>query len=81
MSRCSSGSRECKCYVRPLNARNLLTNWYRMSVLAVYSLVIAHPGPILGRSDANIYESDITGTSNGFTEKEEPGMSTTQQSV
>lgn len=52
-----------------------------MIVLAVYSLVIAHPGPIFGRSDANTYETDVTATSDAFTEKAEPGMSTTQQSV
>ena len=81
MSRCSSDLRECECYLRPIKVRNILINDYRMSLLAVYSLVIAQPGPIFGRSDANIYESDITATSHGFTEKAEPGMSTTQQTV
>ena len=52
-----------------------------MIVLAIYSLVIAHPGPIFAPSDANIYESNITATSNGFTEKEEPGMAARQQNV
>ena len=52
-----------------------------MSVLAVYSLVIAHPGPIFGRTDANIYEANVTATSDRFTENAEPEMSTTRQSV
>lgn len=52
-----------------------------MSVLAVYSLVIAHPGPVIGRSDANTYESDVASTSDGFPEKAEPVTPTTQQSV
>lgn len=52
-----------------------------MIVIAVYSLIIAHPGPIFGRSDANVYESEVIATSDGFTEKVEPGISATQQSV
>ena len=52
-----------------------------MIVLAIFSLVIAHPGPIFAPSDANIYESNVTATSHGFTEKEEPGMTARQQSV
>ncbi|CAD6593741.1 MAG: hypothetical protein ASARMPRED_007904 [Alectoria sarmentosa] len=52
-----------------------------MSVLAVYALVVAHPGPVFGRSDANMYESDVTAPSDGGTEKAEPGISATQQSV
>lgn len=52
-----------------------------MIVLAIFSLVIAHPGPIFRHSDANIYEHDVTATSDGFTEKAEPGMSITQHSV
>ena len=65
----------------PLNEKNLLISEYRMIILAVYALMIAHPGPVFGRSDANIYESNITATSNGFTEKAEPEISTTQQNV
>lgn len=52
-----------------------------MSVLAVYALVVAHPGPVFGRSDANMYESDVTAPSDGRTEKVEPGISATQQNV
>lgn len=59
----------------------MLIEKYRMSVLAVYSLVIAHPGPIFGRTDANIYESNITATSDGFTENAEQEMSATRQGV
>ena len=52
-----------------------------MIVLALYSLMIAHPGPIFAPSDANIYESNVTATSDGFTEKEEPGMAARHPSV
>ena len=47
-----------------------------MSVLAVYSLIIAQPGPIFGKSDAHKYESNVTAASEGITEKPEPGVST-----
>lgn len=62
-------------------SRCSLGNEHRMIVIAVYSLIIAHPGPIFGRSDANVYESEVIATSDGFTEKVEPGISATQQSV
>lgn len=52
-----------------------------MIVIAVYSLIVAHPGPIFGRSDANVYESDVTATSDGFTAKAEPGVSAAESSV
>ena len=52
-----------------------------MIVIAVYSLIIAHPGPVFGRSDANVYESNVTAASDGFTEKAEPGVSATESSV
>ena len=64
-----------------LNEKNLLISEYRMIILAVYALMIAHPGPVFGRSDANIYESNLTAAGNGFTEKAEPGVSTTQHNV
>ena len=64
-----------------MKAINILINNYRMSLLAVYSLVIAQPGPIFGRSDANIYESDLAVTSDGFTGKAEPGLPTMQQTA
>ena len=64
-----------------MKVRNILIKEYRMSVLAVYSLVIAHPGPVIGRSDANTYESDVASTSDGFPDKAEPVTPTTQQSV
>ena len=64
-----------------MKVRHILTNEYRMSVLAVYSLVIAHPGPIFGRSNANIYESNVTATSDGFTENSQPEMSATREGV
>ncbi len=69
MNRCSLGLRECKCYFRPLKAKSPLTIGYRMSVLAVYSLVLAQPGPIFGRSDAKI---NVATTSADVTEKAEP---------
>lgn len=50
-----------------------------MSVLAVYSLVVAHPGPMYERSD--IYESDVIATSDDFREKSEPRFLGMQQSV
>lgn len=81
MSHCSSGLRECECCFCPLNTRDLLTNDCRMIVIAVYSLIVAHPGPIFGRSDANVYESDVTATSDGFTAKAEPGVSAAESSV
>ena len=52
-----------------------------MIILAVYSLIIAHPGPVFGRSDANIYESNVTAASDGFTEKAEPGIPATQRNL
>ena len=52
-----------------------------MIILAVYALMIAHPGPVFGRSDANMYESNITTAGDGFTEKPEPEISTTQHNV
>ena len=52
-----------------------------MIILAIYSLMIAHPGPIFAPSDANIYDSNVAATSNGFTEKEEPGTAARQQGV
>ena len=52
-----------------------------MIILAVYALMIAHPGPVFGQSDANIYESNVTAAGDGFTEKAEPGVSTTQHNV
>ena len=76
MSRCLSGLRECESCFRPLNAGSLLTNEYRMIVLAIYSLVIAHPGPIFDRRGADFHESDVNVTSNDFAEKVELGMST-----
>ena len=81
MSRYLSGSRECKSYLLSLIAKKYLTHEYSMIILALYSLVIAHPGPIFAPSDANIYESNVTATSNGFTEKEEPGMAAREQDV
>lgn len=45
-----------------------------MSTAAVYSLVIAHPGPIFRQSGANVYESNVIAASDGFTEKAELGM-------
>ena len=81
MSHCSLRLRECECCFHLLNVNDPLTYVYRMSVLAVYALVIAHPGPIFGRSDANIYESNATPLSDNLTEKAEPGVSTTQYNV
>ena len=81
MSRYSSGLRECECCFRALNARILLNREYRMIIIAVYSLAVAHPGPGFGSSTAAIYESDVAATSDGFTEKAEPGMSITQHAV
>ena len=52
-----------------------------MVILAVYALMIAHPGPVFGQSDANIYEANVTAAGDGFGEKAEPGVSTTQQNV
>ncbi len=69
MSRCSLGLRECEYSFRLSKAKSPLTVGYRMSVLAVYSLVLAQPGPIFGRSDANI---NVATTSAGVTEKAEP---------
>lgn len=62
---------------------------YRMIILAVYALVVAHPGPVFGQSDANIYESNVTAASDGFAEKAgdeladkaELGVSNTQHNV
>ena len=59
----------------------MLIDEYRMSVLAVYSLAIAHPGPIFAGSDANIYESNVTASSDGFTGNAEPEMSAMRQNV
>ena len=75
------GWKECESCFRALNNEDRLINECRMSVLAVYALVVAHPGPVFGRSDANMYESDVTAPSDGGTEKAEPGISATQQSV
>lgn len=69
MSPCSSRLRDRKCCLCSLNERNPLISEYRMSVLAVYSLVISHPGPIFGRSNANMYETNVPTASNSFTEK------------
>ena len=63
------------------NKENPLISENRMIVLAVYALMIAHPGPVFGQSDANIYESNVTATGDGFTEKAEPGVSTNQHNV
>ena len=52
-----------------------------MIILAVYALMVAHPGPVFGRSDANMYDSNMAGASDGFTEKAEPDTSTTTQDV
>ncbi len=52
-----------------------------MIVLAIYALIIAHPGPIFRNSGANNYESHVTATSNDFTEKAETGMSGLQHGV
>ena len=53
---------------------------HRMIVLAVYALLIAHPGPIFGDSDAG-YGSDAMAASDGYNEKADPGMETTERSV
>ena len=47
-----------------------------MIILAVYALMIAHPGPVFGPSDANIYEANVSAAAgaDGFIEKGEPGV-------
>lgn len=78
MSPYSSRLRDRRCCLRSLNERNPLISEYRMSVLAVYSLAISHPGPIFGQSDANVYESNVRVASDSFTEKADPESLTTQ---
>ena len=81
MNPCSSRLRECESHFHSVLVNNSLTYVHRMSVLAVYSLVVAHPGPVFGRSDVNIYESNLTVASDNFAEKAEPGVSTTQHNL
>lgn len=64
-----------------MNVGELLTDESRMIVVAVYSLLLAHPGPIFGRSDANSYESDVTASSNTFSEKADPETTITQRNA
>ena len=52
-----------------------------MIILAVYALMIAHPGPVFGQSDKNVYEPNILAAGDGFAEKAEPGVESTLHNV